>query len=152
MLDRTNSQSILKIREVHVIPRLFMLGLGVVLALTAAAHAQTPPKPSAFFKAIDDLPLAPDLVETPDPVIFESDQGRVVRTYAEGKASCEAASKFYAETLPALGWELTDDKVQLYKRENEQLRLVIVCLISGRGETIVEFELVVKLASTKLPE
>ena len=110
---------------------------------TPAAHA------TKFLAAIEDVPLPAGLVEQPEPLVFESDQGRVVRTSAEGNVSGAEISVFYAQTLPALGWKLADDGG--YARENERLTLRIRQPASA-APVRVEFELVVKLASTRLPD
>jgi hypothetical protein len=111
-----------------------------------AAHA------TQFLTAIDDVPLPNGLTEAPEPMIFESDQGRVVRTSAEGNLGGARVSAFYAETLPALGWKPaeTPDGV-VYAREDERLT-IRVRERANMALTKVEFELVVTLASTRLPD
>ena len=60
----------------------------VAVLATAPAHA------TEFLKAIDDVPLVFGLAELPEPMVFESDQGRVVRTAAEGHVSAGEISSF----------------------------------------------------------
>jgi len=124
-----------------------LAAIAVVATLTAApAHA------NEFLKAIDDVPLVAGLTEMPDPVVFESDQGRVVRTSAEGRVGGSEISSFYIATLPSLGWKRTEDLNRLsFVRESEELNLQIREPASNRPVT-VSFELIVKLASTRLPE
>lgn len=113
---------------------------------TAPAHA------TDFLKAIDDVPLVAGLTELADPLVFESDQGRVVRTSAEGQVGGSEISAFYIATLPSLGWTRTEDLRRLsFVRENEELNLQIREPANNRPVT-VSFELIVKLASTRLPE
>lgn len=116
------------------------------LAMAAPAHA------TDFLRAIEDVPLAGGLSEQAEPVIFESDQGRVIRTQAEGHVDGARISSFYIAALPGLGWKRTDAANQLaFVRENELLRIAVREPASNRPLT-VQFELIVKLASTRLPE
>ena len=121
--------------------------IAIVAALaTAPAHA------TEFLKAIDDVPLVFGLAELPEPMVFESDQGRVVRTAAEGNVSASEISSFYIASLPALGWKRVDDPNRLsFQRENEELNIAIREPASARPVT-VSFELIVKLASTRLEQ
>lgn len=123
----------------------------VIVAASACAGAPVA-HATQFLSAIDDVPLPQGLTEKPDPLIFESDQGRVVRTTAEGNLGGDYVSAFYAETLPALGWkpETTPDGVA-YAREDERLTIRIRAPAT-MSAVRVEFELVVKLASTRLPD
>jgi hypothetical protein len=136
------------------VSRLFRhLALAAAIAVAPAAPAHA----ADFLKAIEDVPLPAGMTETPEPDIFESNQGRIVRTSISGNIPCNDAEAFYAKTLPALGWVLQPEKVEgvsmRLKRGNEQLTLVTIC-ITGDGPftTQISFELVVKLASTRLAE
>jgi hypothetical protein len=116
---------------------------------TMPAHA------ADFLKAIDDVPLASGLVETAEPVVFESDQGRVVRTNASGSADYSTVRDFYLASLPALGWKRDGQGESgrlTFAREHERLTLSIEPAAGVNSPLNVIFELVVKLASTKLPE
>ena len=118
----------------------------IAFLATAPAHA------TEFLKAIEDVPLVAGLSELPEPLVFESDQGRVVRTSAEGQVAATEISSFYLASLPALGWKRTEDPNSLsFIRENEELNIQIREPASARPVT-VSFELIVKLASTRLPE
>lgn len=118
----------------------------VVISAAAPAHA------ADFLAAIDDVPLAKGLTELPDPVVFESDQGRVVRTSAEGQVGATEISAFYIASLPALGWKRVEGDASLaFERENERLSIMTREPANSRPVT-VSFELIVKLASTRLPE
>lgn len=135
------SEAILLRRFQHLAA--FALVAGIIAAPACA---------NEFLKAIDDVPLVAGLTELADPLVFESDQGRVVRTSAEGQVGATTITTFYTETLPALGWKRTDDLNRLsFVRENEELNLQIREPASNRPVT-VSFELIVKLASTRLPE
>ena len=90
------------------------------IAIVAAAPAHA----ADFLTAIDDVPLAKGLTELPEPVVFESDQGRVVRTSAEGRIDASEISAFYRASLPSLGWKLVEDPHHLaFERENERLNI-----------------------------
>jgi hypothetical protein len=125
--------------------RFAALIIGLALA-AAPAHA------ADFLKAIDDVPLAQGLTEAPEPLIFETAQGRVVKTQATGQVDGGAVTSFYLETLPALGWKRVEaDNALVFERENERLAIVIAEPRSSRPVEVT-FELIVKLASAKLPE
>jgi hypothetical protein len=120
--------------------------------LTVAA---TPAYAAEFLKAIDDVPLMGGLAEAVEPVVFESDQGRVVRTSAFGHADYSAVREFYLASLPALGWKRQGDGpggVLVFVRGDERLTLSIEPSAGVDSPINVIFELVVKLASVGLPE
>lgn len=120
-------------------------------SIAVVACAATPAHATEFLRAIEDVPLVTGLTESADPVVFESDQGRVVRTAAEGHVGGAEISSFYAQTLPALGWKAVAGEVGVFERESERLSLR-VREPANNAPLRVEFELVVKLASARLPE
>jgi len=131
-----------------VFSRIHHIAAIAIVATLAAAPAHA----NEFLKAIDDVPLIAGLTELADPLVFESDQGRVVRTSAEGQIGGSEISSFYTATLPSLGWKRTDDLSKLsFVRENEELNLQIR-EPANNAPVSVSFELIVKLASTRLPE
>ena len=121
------------------------------LSIAVVACAAMPAHATEFLRAIDDVPLVSGLTETADPVVFESDQGRVVRTSAEGHVGGAEISSFYGQTLPALGWKPVGGETGVFERESERLTLR-VREPAKNAPVRVEFELVVKLASSRLPE
>ena len=128
-------------------------------ALAAVAFAAAPAHATEFLKAIDDVPLIAGLTETAEPVVFESDLGRVVRTNASGNADYATVRDFYLASLPALGWKREGDGPDarvggklVFAREHERLTLSIEPAAGVNSPLNVIFELVVRLASTKLPE
>lgn len=127
--------------------------LAASLALTAAALVCAAPAfATEFLTAIEDVPLVDGLVEEAEPLVFESDQGRVVRTSAQGQVDPGAIEQFYIASLPQLGWKRIDDDGALsFKRENEQLN-ILMHEPADASPVTVSFELIVKLASTRLPE
>jgi hypothetical protein len=137
------------------VSRLFrQFALAAIMAVAAAAPAHA----ADFLKAIEDMPLPHGMSEQPEPVVFESDQGRVVRTSIHGNTPCKEVESFYASTLPALGWVRQPDAaggLWRFKRESEQLSVSSLCITAdahGLFTTQISFELVVKLASTRLAE
>jgi hypothetical protein len=81
-----------------------------------------PARAEAFLSAYEDLPLPPGLAEAMGSgVSFDSPSGRIVEAYAHGAAKAAEIVKFYAATLPQLGWTRESDR--LYRRETEVLRL-----------------------------
>jgi hypothetical protein len=123
--------------------------LAAVLLAAAPAHA------ADFLRAIEDVPSPAGLTETAEPTIFESEQGRVVKTNAAGSAEYATVRDFYLRTLPSLGWARENDEPGgklAYTRENERLTLSIEPAAGVDSPLNVIFELVVKLASTRLAE
>jgi hypothetical protein len=123
----------------------------VLACVAVMACASAPAHATDFLAAIDDVPLVEGLVEKPDPVIFESDQGRVVRTSAEGRLGANAIIAFYDASLPQLGWTRSGGDGYAFQRENETLRIAIREPANNRPVT-VSFELIVKLASSRLAD
>ena len=128
--------------------RLHHLAAITAVAVLAAAPAHA----TDFLKAIDDVPLVAGLTELADPIVFESDQGRVVRTCAEGQVDGARISSFYTASLPSLGWKpIASPDGLAFERENERLTIGVREPASNKPAQ-VRFELIVKLASTRLPE
>lgn len=123
------------------------------LAAALAAAAAAPAHAGDFLKAIEDVPIPKQMTEAPESVVFESDQGRVVRAHIQGNAPCRDVEAFYVNTLPALGWaqQVDPDGARKFRRESEQLTMITICANDGPFRTVISFELVVRLASTKLP-
>jgi hypothetical protein len=125
---------------------------GSIAFAVAAVICAAPAFATEFLVAIDDVPLVTGLTELPEPMVFESDQGRVVRTSAEGQVGASQVSAFYIASLPSLGWKRVDSADSLaFERENERLNIGVREPASNRPVE-VRFELIVKLASTRLPE
>jgi hypothetical protein len=77
---------------------------------------------ATFLSNLDDIPLMPGLTERKDlAVSFDKPEGRIVEAYAEGRLTAAAVSKFYASTLPQLGWR--DQGNNRFAREGEELIL-----------------------------
>lgn len=108
---------------------LFLLGgeaahEGFVFSPALAAERYVP--------GITDLPLMPGLrVAAEESVVFDKPAGRIVQTVAHGPLEARAVARYYAETLPQLGWRA--DGPQSWQREDETLRLEIAATPSGKG-------------------
>lgn len=78
------------------------LVMAALLALSVPGFAQA----TTFLADVDDLPLAPWLVEDAGSrVAFDKPEGRIVQALASGRTNPAAVRSFYADTLPALGWK-----------------------------------------------
>ncbi len=95
--------------------RILLLFLGLMLGSHAALAG-------GFLSIGDDLPLAPGLSEIPDSsLVFDGPGGRILQTDARGPVRGADVMRFYAATLPQLGWVRESDFA--YSRDNERLRL-----------------------------
>jgi hypothetical protein len=91
--------------------------LVALMALPSLVHAAD----TAFLKEVDDLPLAPGLVEDAGGTLFDAPQGRIVEASAEGHMMEVEVRQFYDESLPQLGW--TQVGSSTYRRDKEELRI-----------------------------
>lgn len=116
-------------------PRL-TAALFIAFALLAAAPsgvwAQSRPVQSpkaAFLSVIDDVPLMPGLTERADAaVVFDKPEGRIVETEATGRLVRAEVLKFYAASLPQLGWRARSEG--RFLRDKEEL---VLSFVSGTG-------------------
>jgi hypothetical protein len=94
-----------------------LLFLGTVLAAAPVAAQR-----SGFLAGTEDVPLLQGLSTDPATlVVFDKPQGRIVEVEAKGAVSRAAVEKFYAASLPQLGW--TADGRNAWRRDGERLRL-----------------------------
>lgn len=104
-----------------------LLGLALLLAFSAPppfAMAASGAASATFLSNLDDIPLMSGLAERKDLAIsFDKPEGRIVEAQAEGRLSAAAVTKFYAATLPQLGWRLQG--ANHFMRESEELQLSI---------------------------
>ena len=104
--------------------------------MTPAAMAASAP-PSTFLSNLDDIPLMPGLAERKElAVSFDKPEGRIVEAYAEGQLSPAAVTKFYATTLPQLGWRSQGNN--RFAREGEEL---LLNLTPAANKLTVQFSL-----------
>lgn len=94
------------------------------LICATPAYAET-----AYFAAIEGLPLAPGLEEAGPGTWFDDANGRTVNVIARGQARPAEVCRFYLDTLPALGWSFSPgagaDGELVFLRERERLALAI---------------------------
>ena len=100
---------------------MLMAGLWAVPVVVLAASDANP---AGFLSNLDDIPLMAGLVERKDLAIsFDKAEGRIVEAQVEGRLAAEAVTRFYAATLPQLGWRAQGDN--RFLREGEELRLTM---------------------------
>lgn len=77
---------------------------------------------TAFFDAIQDMPLMEGLIELPDQTImFDKPQGRIIETTALiEKGTQDEVIAYYNATLPQLGWTKTTPLA--FTRDGEHLQ------------------------------
>jgi len=98
------------------------------IAFIAALFFATPASAqTAYFSALDDLPLPPGFNESAPPGLFEAPEGRILALSAEGAGEGAAIRDFYYETLPALGWteHVRADGALEFRRGRERLSLTL---------------------------
>jgi hypothetical protein len=79
---------------------------------------------AAFFSAMEDMPLAPGLTEVPGAsTLFDKANGRIVQLVATGPVARDQVLRFYADTLPQLGWRPAG--ATTWRREAESLTLEV---------------------------
>ena len=108
--------------------RMRLAGLACLMLMASlwpapvAVLAASGPSPAGFLSNLDDIPLMQGLIERKDLAIsFDKAEGRIVEAQAEGRLAVEAVTKFYAATLPQLGWLAQGNN--RFMREGEELRL-----------------------------
>lgn len=93
------------------------------IALAGAAMAEEKP---VFFEALYDVPVMPGLEEVKDQaMLFDKPDGRIASIVAVSeKLSAADISRFYADSLPQLGWKKTSENQ--YVRAKDQLNMEVV--------------------------
>ena len=92
------------------------------LALLLLLLAPLPALADSFVAGTEDVPLMPGLQPVAGSALtFDKPQGRIVEAQASGKLARAAVQRFYAATLPQLGWKPTG--ADAWRREGETLRL-----------------------------
>lgn len=99
----------------HLMPAL-------ALILTLGLIPQEGRSADAFVYGFEDMPLMPGLSQVAgNSVLFDTPQGRIVQASAIGAVKSADVLKFYAETLPQLGWSSVSKGE--FQREGEMLTL-----------------------------
>ena len=84
----------------------FVMGLSALMASVAVAQQQ-------FLKGFETMPLMEGLTQTEqDLVYFDSPEGSIVQTEANGKVKPATVARFYSTLLPQLGWQRSGNKWQ----------------------------------------
>ena len=75
-----------------------------------------------FVEGIDDLPIFGNMKNTKESlVVFDTNEGRLVKTEIYGEAELEQARRFYDSILPNLGWKA--EETDSFIREKEVLTI-----------------------------
>jgi hypothetical protein len=99
-----------------------------IIAFAVAATLSVPAFAQSFVPGFEDVPLMPGLrVVSNSGHFFESPAGRLIEISASGAVARPDVNRFYQETMPALGWQRSDDGS--FERTNE------VLLIESRGHS-----------------
>lgn len=115
-----------RLTALFILLALFAAAPSAVWAQSRAGQSQGG---AAFLSVIDDVPLMPGLAERPDAaVVFDKPEGRIVETEATGRLARAEVLKFYAASLPQLGWRARGEG--RFLRDREELALSFV---SGPG-------------------
>lgn len=103
--------------------RYAFLLLILCMALSGAAMAESKP---VFFEALYDVPVMPGLEEAKDQaMLFDKPDGRIASVVAVSEnLSAGEVSRFYADSLPQLGWKKTSENQ--YVRDKDQLYMEVV--------------------------
>ncbi len=92
------------------------------LALVLLLLAPAPALAQGFVAGTEDVPLMPGLAPVAGSALtFDKPQGRIVEAQASGPLARDAVQRFYAATLPQLGWKPAG--ADAWRREGEMLRL-----------------------------
>lgn len=115
-------------------PRLL---ISLLFAGLLVVRAVTPASAQDFVPGFEDIPIMSGLeVVSGSGHVFDSPAGRLVESLTRGNTTRSKVEAFYAETLPALGWQrISPGK---FSRENEFLTITT----SGTdGDLTVTFRL-----------
>ncbi len=105
----------------------FVIAL-VLLAVPVAQAAETAvaaAKAPLFFEALYDVPVMPGLEELKDQaMLFDKPDGRIASVMAASKnLNATEITRFYAESLPQLGWRKTAENQ--YVRGSDSLKMEV---------------------------
>jgi hypothetical protein len=92
------------------------------LLLAPAFYKAGVARADEFVPGTEDLPLMQGLVPVAgSSLVFDKPEGRIVEAQATGKLARADVVRFYAQTLPQLGWSAAG--TDLWRRESERLRI-----------------------------
>ena len=91
----------------------------------------------SFVDGISDLPLLKSMQNVNENlVIFDTNEGRIVRTEIVGRVKLSEAYEFYSAILPNLGWIKINENQ--YIRENEVLSVVF---LKEKNNILIKFNI-----------
>ena len=91
-----------------------------------------------FLPGTEDIPVMPGLEPSAEAeTVFDTPAGRIVTVSATAPAPASRVSAFYAESLPALGWQPAGPG--RFVREGEALQLSVRA--SGTRRIVVQYTL-----------
>lgn len=98
--------------------RAFCAAAFLFAAVLAAAPvaAQT-----SFITGLNDVPLMPGLSPLGETLVFDKPGGRIAEAVFTSRQGADAVARFYADTLPQLGWRAAGK--DRYVRDREELAL-----------------------------
>ena len=92
------------------------------VALLLLLLVPAPALADSFVAGTEDVPLMPGLQPVAGSALtFDKPQGRIVEAQARGALARGAVQRFYAATLPQLGWKPAG--ADAWRRDGETLRL-----------------------------
>jgi hypothetical protein len=123
-----------------------LAALAVLASCGSVARAET-----RFLSTLDDVPLAPALVEqTTQGFAFLSETGRIIEADAVGLTAEGAVRAYYRAALPALGWSMErDDQAGLFFARGRE-RLTLAFQHGSDGALAVRYRIVARASSLAL--
>jgi hypothetical protein len=76
---------------------------------------------TSFITGLNDVPLMPGLVPLGETLVFDKPGGRIAEAVFTSRQGADAVARFYADTLPQLGWRAAGK--DRYVRDREELAL-----------------------------
>lgn len=117
---------------------ILMLAVLAVAAPSALAESAAESTEETFLLGATDIPLMPGLTgDEAAGVFFDKPAGRIMIARPLGCVDPEEAKRFYAATLPQLGWlPVAGAPGMTYLREGERLTLEFVAGSAGDCTTL----------------
>jgi len=107
------------------------------LMIVLAGGSVAVPAKAAFVPGTEDVPLAPGLTATGDnALVFDNPTGRIIQATATGTGDADAIARFYADTLPQLGWTYAPGG-----RWTRQAEILDITIQRQNGHISVRFQL-----------
>jgi hypothetical protein len=114
---------------------MILLRLILCLMILACSFGQVAYATTAFFAEQPDLPLPAGMTEdVENSTVFEGGDIRIMDLVATGPIKPDVIVEFYAQTLPALGWNLASPN--LFMRDHERLTLQVTTSKTSTGSTL----------------